>query len=100
MESCLELTSIPESFSHCKSHQCISLCKSDAALWVTAGPALAPKATRSTRLHEMEGVATRLLPSLPLFYLFFTSASVEKWILPVLSKVHVWVGLYPTSNLK
>lgn len=100
MESCLELTSIPESFSNCKSHQCISLCKSDSALWVTAGPALAPKATRSTRVHEMEGVATRLLPSLPLFYLFFTSASVEKWILPVLSKVHVWVGLYPTSNLK
>lgn len=56
METCLELTSVPESFSNCKSHPCISLCKSDSALWVTAGSALASKATRSTGMHATEAV--------------------------------------------
>lgn len=56
METCLELTSVPESFSNCKSHQCISVCKSDSALGVTAGSALASKATRSTRMHATEVV--------------------------------------------
>ena len=99
IKSCLAVISIQESAGNCKTHGLTCWYESASVHWATTGRVLASRVTRSTCVHEMQTVTTGLLPALHYSNLVLSTSSSVKWIL-LMSKVHIWVCLHPTSNRK